>query len=100
MKYYGKRYLYNFLKEHGYEVPQLKDFRYEFCRGTEWLKTFYDEIDLYSPERGVIYVTLNEIDDETGKKTQVEYSKYKYGILNYQKKRGKITVIAGKPYKK
>lgn len=101
IKYYGKRYLFNFLKEHGYEVPQMKEFCYEFYRGTEWLKTMYfEEIYVNSPARGVIYVTLNEFDEETGQKKQVERSKYVDGVLEYQTKHGKQTIMFGKPYEK
>lgn len=100
MKYYGKKYLYNFLKDHGYEVPLMKKFNYEFYRGTEWLKTWFNEIHVFSPVRGVIYVTLNEIDDGTGKKKEIEYSKYIDGVLEYQTKNGKQTIMFGKPYKK
>ena len=96
MKYYGKRYLFQFLKNYGYEVPKMKEMIYEKYRGNEWLKTAFEEIRLYSPQRGVIYVTINEIDDETGKKTELEYSKYVYGVLDYQTRRGKIRYRDGK----
>ncbi len=109
MNYYGKKYLYNFLNER-YDIteilkdygikPKMKDFNYQFYRGDEWLKSFAEEIEIYSPCRGVIYVTLSEIDDETGDKHQIEYSKYVDGVLNYQKKCGEILVIRGKPYKR
>lgn len=100
MKYHGKRYLYNFLKEHGCDVPIMKHMRYEFYRGTEWLKTAFNEIYVNSPTRGVIFVILNEIDDETDEKKQVEYSKYVNGVLTYQEMNGKLTIIDGKPYVK
>lgn len=101
IKYYGKRYLFNFLKDHGYDVPLMKEFIYKFYRGSEWLKTMYlEEIEVYSPARGVVYVTLNEFDDETDEKRQAEYSKYVDGVLNYQTKYGKCTIMDGKPYQK
>lgn len=100
MKYHGKRYLYNFLKAHGYDVPKMREMNYTFYRGSEWLKAFWSEIEVFSPTRGVIYVTLNDIDDETCEKTQAEYSKYVNSTLNYQTKYGKQTIMFGKPYKK
>ena len=100
MKYHGKKYLYNFLKAHGYNVPKMREMNYEFYRGSEWLKTLWNEIEVFSPSRGVIYVTLNDIDDETAAKTQAEYSKYVDGVLTYQTKNGKTTIMFGKPYEK
>ena len=100
LKYNGKRYLYNFLKEHGYKVPKMKEFNYEFYRGTEWLKSWFREIEVYSPVRRVVYVTINEYDEETDEKKCAEYSKYIDGVLNYQTKYGKCTIMNGKPYKK
>lgn len=107
MEYHGKRYLYNFLKERydlsailDYDRPvKMADFNYAKRRGFEWLETAFKEIQLTSPCRDVIYVTINEIDDETGKKTQIEYSKYINGVLNYQTKNGKTTIMSGQPYK-
>lgn len=96
MKYYGKRYLYQFLDNYCYKVPKMKEMIYEKYCGNEWLKTPFEEIKLYSPSRGVIYVTVNLLDDETGEKTEVEYSKYVHGVLNYQTKRGKVSIIDGK----
>ena len=66
MKYHGKKYLYNFLKAHGYNVPKMREMNYEFYRGSEWLKTLWNEIELFSFSRGVIYLTLNDIGDEPG----------------------------------
>ena len=58
------------------------------------------KIYVSSPTRGVIYVTLNDIDNETGAKMQAEYSKYVDGVLNYQTINGKQTIMFGKPYVK
>lgn len=96
MTYHGKRYLYNFLKEHGYDVPKMKEMQYYNHRGSEWLKTDLEDIELYSPSRGVIYVTINDIDDETCDKHKAEYSEYVNGVLNYQEKNNTITVMGGK----
>lgn len=110
MKYYGKRFLYNFLQEHGYDVNALlkdyckeikmKDFYYTFFRGTEWLKSLCHEIEIYSPCRRVVYVQITKTDDETGEEICAERSKYIDGILDYQTKYGEITILCGKPYKK
>lgn len=100
MKYYGKRYLYNFLKEQGYDVPKLKEMSYHFYRGSEWLKSYYEEIKVYSPKRGNICVTLREYDEERECFFEKEYSVYVDGILNYQKKKGNTTVLYGKRYRR
>lgn len=100
MKYYGKRYLYNFVKKHGYNVPKMREMNYAFYRGSEWIKSAFEEIYVSSPTRGVVYVTLNDIDNETGAKMQAEYSKYVDGVLNYQTINGKQTIMFGKPYVK
>ncbi len=90
-RYFGKRYLYNFLKEHGYDVPKMKDMLYEFYHGDERLIDLWEEkIKLYSPTRRVIYVTIYENTD-TGQ-NELEYSKYVDGVLNYQVKNGETTV--------
>lgn len=96
-KYHGKRYLYDFLKEHGYDVPAMQYMKYKQYRGCEWLKYF--EIDLYSPARGVIFVTIYGEDENSGK-FQKEYSKYVDGVLDYQKINGKTTIMFGKAYEK
>ena len=97
MEYAGKKELYNFLKDKGYEVAKMKEMRYEKYRGTEWLK--YYDLDLYSPCRGVIYVTVYGEDAE-GKEFEAERSKYVDGVLNYQTKKGHCTIMFGKPYEK
>ena len=38
MKYLGKKYLYNFLKDQGFSIPKLKDFYYAKWRGDEWIR--------------------------------------------------------------
>lgn len=98
MYYHGKKYLYSFLKERGYEVPKMKEMNYAFYRGAEWLKTWFEEIRVISPCRGVIYVTVNQEDDEnTGKKLPpIEYSKYVDGNLTYQEKNGNLCLMSGK----
>ncbi len=95
-RYFGKRYLYNFLKEHGYDVPKMKDLKYEFYRGREWLRTFFEEVELFSPNRRVIYVTIYE--DTENRRKILKHSEYVDGVLNYQKKNGEVTVMFGKPY--
>lgn len=100
MKYHGKRYLYNFLKEHGYNVPKMKEMNYAFYRGSEWIMSAFKEIYVSSPVRNVIYVSLNEIDEETDKKVTTEYSEYVNGVLDYQTINGKQTIMFGKPYVK
>lgn len=47
IKYQGKRKLYEFLKTHGFAVPNIKKMRYDFYRGSEWIKC--DEINLFAP---------------------------------------------------
>lgn len=95
MKYHGKKYLYDFLMEHGYTVPNRKEMEYKFYRGSEWLKSFL--LEAYSPMRDVIYVTVKEEHEE--REVQIEYSKYVNGVLEYQEKRGRITVMYAREYK-
>lgn len=97
MKYAGKTALYKFLKEHGYDVPKMKDMRYEKYRGTEWLK--YWQLELYSPFRGLIFVFVTHKNDD-GITEEIERSNYKNGKLVYQIKNGKCTIMFGKPYQK
>ena len=90
MNYSGKKQLYKFLKDKGYNVPIMKLMEYTFYRGDEWLK--YYDLKLYSPARGVIYVTVCE-ENKDGEQVEKEYSKYMNGVLNYQIKNGKKTVV-------
>ncbi|MCM1440979.1 MAG: hypothetical protein NC131_17525 [Roseburia sp.] len=83
-RYFGKRYLYNFLKEHGYAVPKMKEMNYKFFRGDEWLETVVSKkIRLYSTQTiGIIAVHTYDY-DEDGNKIETEYSVYSHGDLIY-----------------
>lgn len=100
MKYYGKRYLYNFLKEHGYSVPKLKDMEYKYYRGSEWLKSELlvpfsakagIEVYVDSKQCDVFSVTLCEL-DISGCPREVEFTRYQNGSIRYQVKNG-ITIF-------
>lgn len=106
MKYYGKRYLYNFLKERGYNVPQFSEMEYKCYRGSEWLKSYpltlgYDTVGLEvyvdGSQRNVIRVVRNEL-SEDDIPYQVELSKYVDGDLNYQQLNYRVTFINGLRY--
>lgn len=103
MKYYGKRYLYNFLKEHGYSVPLLKDMEYKCYRGSEWLKSeplasfsakVGVEVCVDSMQRDVVCVTLCEL-DINGHPCEVEFTRYQNGTIRYQVKNGITTFMHG-----
>lgn len=83
MRYHGKNYLYNFLKEHGYAVQKRKEMDYNFYRGREWLKG--DLLKAYSPERNVIFVTVKAECEE--REIEVEYTMYVNGVIAHQNKR-------------
>ena len=61
-KYLGRRALYNFLIEKGYEVPKLKNMEYGKYHGDEWLKC--GEIDVFCVRCKFIYVSVFEYIEE------------------------------------
>lgn len=101
MDYLGKRYLYNFLKEQGFEVPQMKDFRYVRARGDEIFETVLEEqdIELFCVRGKAIYVSIYEtfVDSDWNSK-RVEVKRLAYHLENsmwikhYERVRNKITV--------
>ena len=96
MKYQGKKRLYEFLKERGYRVPQMKKMEYERFRGSEWLRYF--NISLYAYSKRISVTTYAE--DEDGEKEEDEYSVYRGGELIYRKAFGKVFVSQGKEVKR
>lgn len=81
MKYHGKIYLYNFLKERGYEVPKRKEMTYSFFRGAEWLKS--DLLEAWSPKREMIFVRVKE--DRGEEDVEIEWSQYINGVCIFKK---------------
>ena len=84
MNYHGKNYLYDFLKEHGYDVPKRKEMQYSFFRGSELLKS--DRLEAWSPKRDIIFVSVKEDCGEQIK--EVEWSKFNKGICEFKKRNG------------
>jgi hypothetical protein len=85
MQYYGKKFLYNFLKSKGYKVPMMKHMEYEKYRGTEWLKTHWsvkweeDSLDIRLTSLvygGRILISTYEYDEETDKDIETIYEVY------------------------
>ena len=66
MKYLGKKYLYNFLKQQGRPMPQLKYCYYARWRGDEWIKTDEYWLTCYNGKK--LNLTVASIDKETGEK--------------------------------
>ncbi len=107
MKYYGKRYLYNFLKKCGYTLPKMNELVYSRYCGSEWIKSeplAFDSakvaIEAYvnGNQRGVIRVTLCQL-DMSGCPHEIEYSKFINGALDYQELNHKIVIINGQYYR-
>lgn len=89
MNYHGKNYLYDFLKEHGYDVPKRKEMQYSFFRGSEWLKS--DLLEAWSPIRNVIFVSVKEYRVGQMKK-EIEWSRYTNGICVFKKLNGSYVI--------
>lgn len=89
--YQGKRKLYQFLVSHGYNVPKMKEMEYQFYRGSEWLRDFFHEIELYSPHAGRVCVTTYEENSE-GKIVANEVCTYLEGNPIYKTIRGKCVM--------
>ena len=93
IKYYGKRYLYTFLKEHGYNVPHFRDMKYKHSRCNEYLESKPLTLDygaagievfVESRQRRAIRIWRYEL-SEDGRPYQVEWSNYYDGVLFDQK---------------
>lgn len=103
--YYGKKYLFNFLKEH-YNLSdilgeyikniKMKDFDYGKRRGEEWLKFPSEPISIsgiklaaYSPSSfakkqglpNMILVNIKKFDEDTGEWKRLKFSWDKDGLL-------------------
>lgn len=102
MKYLGKRYLYNFLKEQGFEIPLMKEFRYVRACGDEIFETVLEENDvtLFCVRGVAIYISVYErfIDSDWNSK-RVEVKRLAYHldensmwIKHYECENGKIIV--------
>ncbi len=100
MKYLGKRYLYNFLKKQGFEIPLMKEFRYVRARGDEIFETVFEEQDiaLFCVRGKAIYVSIYEtfIDsDWNSKRVEVKGLAYHLDensmwIKHYEREKDKI----------
>ena len=90
-KYQGKKRLYEFLLSHGYDVPKMKEMKYKFYRGSEWLKDWYNGIELYANAPHSIYGTWYEVDDK-GKNKEIERTRYLHGECVYKTIRGKCVI--------
>ena len=94
MKYFGKRYLYNFLTSHGFEPPKLKNMEYGKYRGDEWLRC--GTLDLFCIFGQTINVSVLEYDELTD--DQYETERHAFGIFGkewqktYERIGKKITV--------
>ncbi len=78
MKYFGKRYLHNFLTAQGFEPPKMKDFEYGKNRGDEWIKTDDEKkFDLFCVRQKAMYLSVFEYDDSTDKDYETERYGYK-----------------------
>lgn len=102
MKYLGKKKLYDFLKEQGFTVPQMKEFRYVRARGDEIFETVLEEqdIELFCVRGVAIYVSLYETfvdSDWNSKRVEVKRLAYHLDensmwIKHYERERNKIVV--------
>ncbi len=92
MRYQGKKKLYEFLVSHGYIVSKMKDCKYQFYHGSEWIKDYDSNIELYSPSTNVVFVTVTEIDEED-RIHEIERCRYDCGELVYKTVRGKIAFV-------
>lgn len=81
MKYFGKRYLHNFLKDNIFDdVPPSTRFEYGKLKGDEWIKNVgYDEkkFDLFCVQQNAIYLSVFEYDESTDKDYETERYGYK-----------------------
>ena len=90
MNYHGKNYLYDFLKEHGYDVPKLKkEMQYSFFRGSEWLKS--DLLEAWSPKRDVILVTAKR--EGENHNAELERTQYIKGVIVFKKLNGSYVIV-------
>jgi elongation factor P--beta-lysine ligase len=92
-KYYGKRYLYKFLLEHGFQLPKPIEMEYYKSRGTELFETRnavelpYSSLELIADpkvSRIAVYVYDYTEDDVRYTKT---YKVYKNGMLHFSEER-------------
>lgn len=79
IKYLGKKFLYNFLKDQGRPMPKLKDCYYAKWRGDEWLKT--DDYWLTCFNGKKLHLTVSSIDKDTGEKI-CELETIAYTLIN------------------
>lgn len=80
MKYFGKRYLHNFLTAQGFEPPKMKDFEYDKSRGDEWIENVacnQKKFDLFCIHQKVMYLSVFEYDDSTDKYYKTECYTYR-----------------------
>lgn len=101
MKYLGKRYLYNFLKEQGFEIPLMKEFRYVRARGDEIFDTVLEEndVELFCVRGKAIFISVYKRfvnSDGSSKRVQVKRLGYhletSMWIKHYETERNKIIV--------
>jgi predicted small metal-binding protein len=98
MKYYGKRYLYHFLKSHGYALPKMKETIYKKYGSAEWLTaqcSGYSTLQLYSLGYNCRFHVFVYEDGED-KEVQVLHREYIHGELEWEdnqrvKTFGKVT---------
>ena len=84
VKYQGKRRLYEFLKTQGFTVPKMKEMKYEFYHGNEWLRC--DEIGLFGTFSNMT-VTTYAYDEEEDKDIEVGFFSYRNGECVYKRER-------------
>lgn len=86
MKYLGKKRMYQFLVDNGYNVPKMKEMSYEFYRGSEWLRVPYGLIDLYCPNGKDLYLSVYEYtNEEEYERREIERSHYRDGVCVYKR---------------
>ena len=85
IKYQGKRKLYEFLKTHGFAVPNIKEMQYDFYRGSEWIKC--DEINLFAHSPKYMTVSTFICDEENGKMIEVGRFGYMNEICVYKRQK-------------
>ena len=94
MKYFGKRYLHNFLKEKKFSPPALKEMEYGKYRGDEWLRC--DTLDAFCTYGKMIHVSVLEYDEKKDK--HVETERYGFDLANdkwyktYERKNNEILI--------
>lgn len=93
MGYLGKRYLYNFLKEQGFSIPEkIKNAEYVKYRGREFLDiVLYSALDvkkieIYCVRAKGMYISILIYDDNSDKYHEIErYSFHRQGDEGWQK---------------